>query len=570
MSSEQVRKRHIERHCAAAIRALAGHPTAEFRRDLLFDGNRGVALMSPHLALDVSRDSLARCRGVADAMALRLVHTDLELHGSLMPPDAVAAMVFDILEQLRVESLAPQGLRGLRRNLDEAFNEWCRESRASGFTENEFGLIVYSITQIVRSRLTGAEQDEEVEGLIESTRFRLGPLIGDALKALSRLRHDQQAYAEHALAISLVAGNIAGVLGESVKGSQTARAARGMPLPRQHSSDERYADASSAEPGPGPGQSGESGGRYRVFCRDHDREVGARDVVPLDSRRRLLRASLDRMVHAQAVSVPRLAQRLKVLFSTPEPAGWSFGEEDGYLDGRRLSQIVANPAYSRIFRQRQREPRAETVVSFLIDNSGSMKRLRYEAVAVLVDIYSRALDLAGVPNEVLGFTTGGWTGGHSMEDWRRAGSPDGPGRLNDRLHVVYKDAATPWRRAREGIAALLSTNHYREGLDGEALEWAAGRLCACQANRRCLVMISDGAPMDSATSHHNPPGFLDSHLRGVIQRLEGGGEIELRGIGVNLDLGDFYARSQVLELTGTLGNAEFRALETLFQGHRLQ
>lgn len=568
MSGEQVRKRHIERHCAAAIRALAAHPAAEFRRDLLFDGHRGVALMSPHLALDVGRDSLVRCRGVADAMALRLIHTDLELHGSLMPPNAAAAMVFDILEQLRVESLAPQGLRGLRRNLDDAFNEWCRKSRASGFAENEFGLVVYSITQIVRSRLTGAAQDEEVEGLIESTRFRLGPLIGDALKALPRLRHDQQAYARHALAIAQVAGNIADALGGVEL--QTARAAQRMLLPRQHSVDERYTDAAGAGAGTGTGQPGESGGRYRVFCRDHDREVGAREVVPLASRRRVLRADLDRLVKAQAVSVPRLAQRLKTLFSAPEYAGWNFGEEDGYLDGRRLSQIVANPAYSRIFRQRQRVPRAETVVSFLIDNSGSMKRLRYEAVAVLVDIYSRALDLAGVPNEVLGFTTGGWTGGQSIETWRRAGSPDSPGRLNDRLHVVYKDAATPWRRAREGIAALLSTNHFREGLDGEALEWAAGRLTACEANRRCLVMISDGAPMDSATGHHNPPGFLDGHLRDVIQRLEGGGGIELRGIGVNLDLGDFYAHSLVLDLAGTLGNAEFRALESLYRGHRLQ
>ena len=568
MSTERVRKRHIERHCAAAIRALAGRPTAEFRRALLFDGARGVTLMSPHLALDVSRHSFTRCRGVADAMALRLMHTDLELHGSLMPENPVAAMVFDTLEQIRAESLAPAGLAGLRRNLDDAFNEWCRESRSSGFTESEIGLLVYSITQIVRSRLTGAQQDEEVEGLIESTRFRLGPLIGDALKALPLLRHDQHAYARHALAIARVAQDIAGVLGGGVSARQVSGLSQRVRLPRQHTNDEGYVETPVA--GSGSTESLGSAAGYRVFCRDHDREVSGRDVVPLESRRRGLRAELDRLVQAQAVSVPRLAQRLKVLFSVPEQAGWSFGEEDGYLDGRRLSQIVANPAYRRIFRQRQWSPRPETVVSFLIDNSGSMKRQRYEAVAVLVDVYSRALDLAGVPNEVLGFTTGGWTGGKSMEAWRRAGSPDHPGRLNDRLHVVYKDAATPWRRARDGIAALLSTVHFREGLDGEALEWAAERLRACESRRRCLVMISDGAPMDSATGHHNPPGFLDRHLRDVIRRLECGGEIELRGIGISLDLDEYYDRSLVLDLSGTLGNAEFRSLETLYRGHRLQ
>lgn len=562
MSVEQVRKRSIERHCAAAIRALAGHPAAEFRRELLFDGDDGITLLSPHLALDVARDSLPRCRGVADAMALRLVHTDLERHRSLMPAGDVAAMVFDTLEQLRAESLAPEGLRGMQRNLDQAFNEWCRESRGSGLTENEVGLLIYAITQIVRSRLTGAQQDEEVEGLIESTRFRLGPLIGEELAALRGLRHDQAGYAEKALVIAEVAAEIARSLDGEASDHRTAQDAQRLMLPRQHNADERYVEAGSA--GSGAAEEGAGDNRYHVFCRDYDREVSGREVVPLDARRRRLREELDRLVQAQAVSVPRLAQRLRSLFSTPEQSGWNFGEEDGYLDGRRLSQIVSNPAYSRIFRQRRVTPRADTVVSFLIDNSGSMKRQRYEAVAVLVDIYSRALDLAGVPNEILGFTTGGWTGGRSIEAWRRAGKPENPGRLSDRLHVIYKDAGTSWRRARDGIAALLSTDHFREGLDGEALEWAAGRLGALDATRRCLVMISDGAPMDSATSHHNPEGFLEDHLVEVSNRLEKGGVVELRGIGIDLDLDGFYRRSLVLDLTGTLGNREFRSLESLY------
>ncbi len=563
MSAEQVRKRSIERHCAAAIRALAGHPDAEFRRELLFEGDQGVTLLSPHLAVDVSRASLARCRGVADAMALRLVHTDLSLHQSMMPAGDVAAMVFDTLEQLRAESLAPRGYRGMVRNLDEAFNEWCRESRGSGLTENEVGLLIYTITQIVRSRLNGTQQDEEVEGLIESTRFRLGPLIGNELAALRSLRHDQGAYAEKALVISEVAAEIARSLDGEAMDQRTAQNTQRLMLPRQHNADERYVEAGTA--GSGSVEEGSGENDYLVFSREFDREVSGRDVVPLESRRRRLREELDRLVQAQAVSIPRLAQRLKLLFSVPEQSGWNFGEEDGYLDGRRLSQIVSNPAYSRIFRQRRLSPRAETVVSFLIDNSGSMKRQRYEAVAVLVDIYSRALDLAGVPNEILGFTTGGWTGGRVMDAWRKAGSPENPGRLNERLHVVYKDAATSWRRARDGIAALLSTHHFREGLDGEALEWAAGRLQSVNADRRCLVMISDGAPMDSATNHHNPEGYLEDHLIHVVDRLERGGAIELRGIGIDLDLDEFYRESVALDLTGTLGNQEFRALESLYR-----
>ncbi len=562
MTASQVRRRSIERHCAAAIRALAGHPRAEFRRELLFDHDRGVNLMSPHLSLDVDTHSLVRCRGVADSMALRLVYTDLGLHRELLPEESVAAMVFDTLEQLRAESLAPAGLRGMRRNLDDAFNEWCRESRGTGLTENEVGLLIYAIIQIVRSRLTGQQQDEEVEGLIESTRFRLGPLIGEELKLLRSLRHDQRRYAEPALAIAHAAAEIARSLDGGIADDDAARARQRLMMPRQHGADERYVEAGSTGSGTVEGTPGED--PYQVFTREFDREVRGVDVVPLAAKRRGLREELDRLMQAQAVSVPRLAQRLRALFAAPELSGWNFGEDDGYLDGRRLSQLVANPAYTRVFRHRRPVPRSETVVSFLVDNSGSMKRQRHAAVAVLLDVYSRALDLAGVPNEILGFTTGGWTGGKSIESWRRHGSPADPGRLNDRLHVIYKDAATPWRRARESIAALMSTHHFREGLDGEALEWAAGRLRRQDAARRCLVMISDGAPMDSATSHHNPAGYLESHLARVAGRIERGGEIELAGIGIDLDLDDFYRNSLVLDLTGTLGNAEFRALERLY------
>lgn len=560
--NEQVRKRQIERHCAATIRALSGHPGAEYRRELLFEDGRGVDLYSPHLAADVVNHSLERCRGIADAMALRLVHTDFELHRSLQPKDEIGRMVFDILEQMRAESLAPRDMKGLQHNLDRAFHEWCRESRRSGLTENELGLLIYSVIQVVRARLISEQQEEEVECLIESTRFKLAPLIGDQLAQLRAKRFDQQAYAELALTIANAVSEMARAAAGDDLDHEVSKARHRLLMPRQHESDDRYVEGGAAGAGQTLGAEDE-GDPYPVFCRDYDREVEGRSLYRLAQRTRL-RQQLDKLVAAQAVSAPRLAQRLKNLFAVFERSGWNFGEEEGYLDGRRLSQLAANSSYTRVFKQQRYSPWCDTVVTFLLDNSGSMKRQRFEAVAVMVDIYSRALELAGIRSEILGFTTGGWTGGESIKAWRAAGMPSYPGRLNDRMHIVYKDADTSWRRARYGIASLLNTNHFREGLDGEALEWAAQRLRLMNASRKCLVVISDGAPMDSATAHYNDEYFLERHLKQVVRKLERDPSIELTAIGIALDMGEFFSRSVALDLTGTLGNRVFRALEDLY------
>lgn len=560
--NEQVRKRQIERHCAATIRALSGHPRAEYRRELLFEDGRGVDLYSPHLAADVVNHSLERCRGIADAMALRLVHTDFELHRSLQPKDEIGRMVFDILEQMRAECLAPRDMKGLQRNLDRAFQEWCRESRRSGLTENELGLLIYSVIQVVRARLISEQQEEEVECLIESTRFKLAPLIGDQLAQLRAKRFDQEAYAKLALTISNAVSEMARAAAGDDLDHEVSKARHRLLMPRQHESDDRYVEGGAAGAGQTLGAEDE-GEPYPIFCRDHDREVEGRSLYRLAQRTRL-RQQLDKLVAAQAVSAPRLAQRLKNLFAVLERSGWSFGEEEGYLDGRRLSQLAANSSYTRVFKQQRYSPWCDTVVTFLLDNSGSMKRQRFEAVAVMVDIYSRALELAGIRSEILGFTTGGWTGGESIKAWRAAGMPSHPGRLNDRLHIVYKDADTSWRRARYSIASLLNTNHFREGLDGEALEWAAQRLRLMNESRKCLVVISDGAPMDSATAHYNDEYFLERHLKQVVRKLERDPSIELTAIGIALDMGEFFGRSVALDLTGTLGNRVFRALEDLY------
>jgi cobaltochelatase CobT len=193
-----------------------------------------------------------------------------------------------------------------------------------------------------------------------------------------------------------------------------------------------------------------------------------------------------------------------------------------------------------------------------------MKRQRYEAVAILVDVYCRALELAGVRTEILGFTTGGWAGGQSIKAWRIAGSPDHPGRLNDQLHIVYKSADDSWRRSRYSISSLLNPVHFREGLDGEALQWAAGRLIERTESRKCLVMISDGSPMETATSNYNVEFYLDQHLRNIARKIESRPGMEAGAIGIALDMDEYFRNCINLDLTGTLGIRSFMALEQLF------
>lgn len=560
--AEEVRRRLIERHCAAAIRALSANPEAQYKRQTLFLKGRTLSFHVPHLLADALKDSFSRNRGVADCIALRLIHSDLSLHWSLSPPEPVARLAFDILEQLRCETRLQKNLVGIQRNVDEAFDQWCRQSRGNGLVENELGLLIYSLTWIVRCRLTNRIQDEEVEGLIESVRFRLAPVIGDDLVMLRKCIDDQQEYARHALSIAQAVHEIARSVGGDLIGRHLAALRDRTLLPPVDEADDRYVE-SEIGAGGRMGKGADQEGPYHVFCTDFDRLAAAKDLYRIEQRRKL-RAELDRMIMAQAVNLSRLALRLQRLFAMRRRAGWHDGEEEGYLDGRRLSQLVTKPGYYRIFKQEKQMPHCDTVVSFLIDNSGSMKRQRFQAVAILVDVYCRALELAGVSVEILGFTTAGWAGGESIREWRKSGSPEYPGRLNDRLHIVYKDAETSWRRSRYSISSLMNPVHFKEGLDGEALQWAEHRLLNRVEGRKCLVMISDGAPMESATSNHNDPFYLERHLKQVASRIERAGQIELKAISTALGLDEFFSESISLDLAGTLDHRVFNSLELLF------
>lgn len=560
MSEAQLRARHqerIEELCAAAIRALSGERDLHFRGRRLHRGRRALPLYAPHLNPSLDTDDFGSFRGMADGFGLRLANSHAKLHARLCPADPIERMVFELLEQFRCEALVPSGMKGVRRNLRHRFEAWSLAFHHAGGTDSARGLLLYTVAQVCRARITGEPVVEATEDLLEATRAGIGPLIGSALAGLKRERANQAAYAPHALAIAQKVGAMLRSAEEESTDDEPdlddAWAAFALLL---DNGEEIDAGVATAVSGRSLVLDGAADG-YRVFTTAYDREVAAATLVRAELLRDY-RERLDQRIASLGVNIAHLARDLKALLAVPARDGWDSGQEEGHIDGRRLAQLVASPTERRLFRTERNEARADCLMTILIDCSGSMKE-HIESVAVLVDVLVRALEQAGVASEVLGFTTNAWNGGRAQRDWVRGGRPAHPGRLNEVCHMVFKDAATTWRRARPAIAALLCADLFREGIDGEALAWAMRRADARDEERRLLLVLSDGSPMDSATNLANDAHYLDHHLKDQVARFEARGA-EIYGVGVGLDLSPYYSRSHVLDLSGSVGSALFREL----------
>ncbi len=568
MTTAESRRR--ERNGAAVIRALGQTPTADYRAQQLRVDEVGIGIATPYLLTDHSGDALPAddvvLRGVVDAIAVRLRHSDAELFAEHEPTDVVGRIVFDMLEQLRCESLVPDALVGTRKNIERAFRSWCSREQLSS---TAIGMLIYTVLHMVRARLITPIHDELIEDQLESTRALISPIIGAALKGLREHRHDQAAYVVPALSIAEAIAEM--VADSSVEfAEQTTQATTALFVPPEWG-EEDSVDGELAIPGiesaakPSEREALGSLGGYRVYTTEHDVELLGGNLYSPEKLREL-RVQLDEQIAAQSVSAFTLARRLQRLFVGFSEDGWRAGEEDGFLDPARLGQVVANPGNQNVFRRQRFSPVAPAVVSFLIDNSGSMKRQRHQSVTVLVDTLARALDLAGATSEILGFTTNAWNGGEALREWRRAGEPESPGRLAEGCHIVYKDADTPWKRSRHSVAAMMNSQHFREGIDGEAIVWAYQRLLARPEPRKVLIVFSDGAPMEAATMNANGESFLESHLQLVVQQIERTGAVQIGAASVDWSVDMIYANSVGIDLAGTLSLGEYQIIERLFTG----
>jgi len=562
MQVNQKQQQQIEELCGASIRALTGLADIRHRGKTLFLKGKRLGLGVPHLQTSSLQDGFRSHRGASDGIALRLLNSDESLHLSLCPSASVPRLIFDLLEQLRVESLVKDRFPGIKANLHFQFRQWSLNFHQANHTDTQLGLLIYTIAQIAWSRLTGYPTLEETDDVIETTRATIAPVIGSELAGLRRHRRDQKIYAKHALSIAAIVDNtMQSTVTESNKGELNQENPENIlsriALALDFSDDAEDANIATIITGTSKVLSGEAE-NYRVFTQLYDHEFKPSSRIR-KSELIEFRGRLDHLIRDQGINIPQLSRQITNLLALPGRDGWRFGEEEGLIDGRRLTQVIAAPGERRIFRKEQYRYKNDCLVSFLIDCSGSMKKY-IEYIAMMVDIFGRALDQAEISSEILGFTTGSWYGGRAYQDWLSQGRPENPGRLNERCHMVFKNADTGWRKARRDIAALLKPSNFREGLDGEAVDWACRRMHRHGEQREILIVVSDGSPMDSATSLANDEYYLDNHLKQVVECYESEPDIEIYGLGVGLSLTPYYSHCLAIDLGESLGNSVFQQI----------
>lgn len=533
------------------LRAMTGDGSLQWSGQTLYRGTNPLpSLAAHHTDVPVLQTDQ---RGLLDSMGLRLHWSDEELHQRCLPKDPVERMVFELLEQLRVESLVPEAWPGARENMRQRFLHWCQAFVDSGLTESSLGILLFTVAVTVWSRLTGHEIPESMSDLVESTRLSMAAPLGQHWVQLRRSRGQQLQFIEPAMAVSRWVGQVVRAAQEDAPrgaGGPKRRGNFALPL---HFESQSLDDLPTAQSGDSRAWAS-TAQNYRVFTREFDREVNASELIRAVQLAQFREQMDEELARSGLQHAGRLARYLQQRLATSQRDGWNFGQEEGYLDGNRLSQLVTDPQQRAIFKDEMQRPLNETAVTILMDCSGSMKAYA-KPLSLLLDLLGRALEMAGVTVEILGFSSQAWNGGRARRQWQRTGRPEFPGRLNERLHIVFKDGAKPWRHGRHGIAALRKPDIFREGIDGEAVEWACQRLMAQPTRRRILLVISDGCPMDTATHQCNDEHYLDQHLRQVLAARERAGDVKVCALGVGLDLGVFYRQRLAIDLQHDIDEA---------------
>jgi cobaltochelatase CobT len=322
-------------------------------------------------------------------------------------------------------------------------------------------------------------------------------------------------------------------------------------------------ESEEAHEPPQPAPVSDADPNYTVYVTAHDEVVGAEDLAePAELER--LRAYLDQQLEPLKGAVSRLANKLQRRLQAQQNRSWEFDLEEGILDAGRLARVVANPTTPLSFKMERDMEFRDTVVTLLLDNSGSMRGRPISIAAICADVLARTLERCGVKVEILGFTTRAWKGGLSREAWLKDGRPQQPGRLNDLRHIIYKSADAPWRRVRPNLGLMMKEGLLKENIDGEALEWAHRRMVGRPEARKILMVISDGAPVDDSTLSVNPANYLEKHLRDVIAMVQRRKAVELLAIGIGHDVTRYYDRAVTITDVEQLAGAMTEQLAALF------
>ena len=587
------------------MRAICGDPelSVEFGADTPRVEAHKVRL--PQVERELTENGAAVARGMSDSFALRLARHDEAVHARMLPEGRNARAVFEAVEQARVECIGARAMPGMANNLTAMLDDRYHKQGSAELQDREDAPLEEAVSLIVRERLTGEAPPEHASNMVDLWRPWIEEKAGRVLDTLEDEIDDQRAFAS--LTRDMIAAlDMADELGETsdesdadgtsdepetgemdaeadgeaqeAEGMTSADVEQGEGDPEDGEQDAVDVDAddtlddANADDAP-DGQepwrpqmpfSNLPEPTYKVFTPEFDEVISAEDLCDIEELNRL-REYLDKQLSNLQGVVARLANRLQRRLLAQQNRAWDFDLEEGTLDAARLPRVITDPMHPLSFKSERDTDFRDTVVTLLLDNSGSMRGRPITVAATCADILARTLERCSVKVEILGFTTRAWKGGQSRESWLASGKPDTPGRLNDLRHIVYKSADSPWRRARRNLGLMMREGLLKENIDGEALLWAHARLLARHEQRRILMVISDGAPVDDSTLSVNSGNYLEQHLRQVINEIETRSPVELIAIGIGHDVTRYYQRAVTIVDAEELGGAMTDKLAELFE-----
>ncbi|MAU20835.1 MAG: cobaltochelatase subunit CobT [Martelella sp.] len=599
----------LHRAVSGCVRAISGEREAEvvFSRDR--PGMSGHQIRLPEFSKRPTPEELAVVRGLGDSMALRMACHNPVTHAHMSPGGTEAQSIFDAVEQARIDSIGAKRMPGMAKNLAAMHAEKYEKANFAAIDRKEDAPVSEAVAMLVREKLTGEKPPASAGKVLDYWRDFIEDKAAVDLDRLESSIDDQDAFARvvrSMLSSMEMADDYAGDdlenddEEENLSDEEQPRSERENDEQVEEQAGEDSASADDSDSADEEMDQGELDGAevadtdlddeadpdsevagetkrpntafddfnekvdYRVFSTEFDEEITAEELCDQEELQRL-RAHLDKQLAHLQGAVGRLANRMQRRLMAKQNRSWDFDLEEGYLDTARLVRMVIDPMQPLSFKMERDTQFRDTVVSLLIDNSGSMRGRPITVAATCGDILARTLERCGVKVEILGFTTKAWKGGQSREKWLEAGKPAAPGRLNDLRHIIYKSADQPWRRSRANLGLMMREGLLKENIDGEALIWAHDRLMARPEQRRILMMISDGAPVDDSTLSVNPGNFLEKHLRAVIEHIETRSPVELLAIGIGHDVTRYYRRAVTIVDADELAGAMTDQLAALFE-----
>jgi cobaltochelatase CobT len=590
-----------------AARALAQEAEVEIAWTADAPAQSGRNFRVPLPGRNLPPQQAREARGHADSFALKLKHHSEAVHASGAPPEPIARACYDAIERTRYEALGAGAMDGVKANLAAAVDQRTASDPIARAQTAEDVPLPTALALLLREALTGAEVPERARAGVDLVRGWIEAQAGADFAGLAEKLDDQRAF--QALTLDLLrhldltrpepSDPADGEDGEDEDGDHPqdeggddedvgASEPQSSEVAAELSDGDSDGDADSREvEGSDEMADGEpsdevedgmmpvrpnrpwteipDGFEYRAYTTKFDEVIEAAELCDPDELERL-RAYLDSQLAGLQGLVTRLANRLQRRLMAQQSRSWDFDQEEGLLDAARLARVVVSPGHSLSYKVERETDFKDTVVTLLIDNSGSMRGRPISIAAISADILARTLERCGVKTEILGFTTRAWKGGQARELWLADGRPANPGRLNDLRHIVYKQADEPWRRARRNLGLMMREGLLKENIDGEALLWAHERLLRRPEDRRILMVISDGAPVDDSTLSVNQAGYLESHLRKVIDWIEKQSPVQLVAIGIGHDVTRYYRRAVTIMDVEQLGGTMIEQLAGLFEG----